>query len=282
MQAQTDNRAGVAFSLLALMLKGALITALYLSQTHTVHEYAWAFVIESAVLAGLLARYYLQRRPRQPILPDRVLAAGLVRNGSVFWIGMMLMFSARRIDQILLKPRVPLPDLGAYAACMQILDNFVLLASIIASSVAPLAIYAQPTLARARRNVARVAAGMAAIGMTGGILIAISAPWIVRLLYGGRFEATVGLLRQGALASGLLFADVGLSLLAIHLRKPGWLAAKCLLVLVTTAATDLATIPHLGAQGAIFGYIAGNALAVVAGIGFLLLSRESAASPQTA
>ncbi|CAG2128477.1 hypothetical protein LMG31506_00486 [Cupriavidus yeoncheonensis] len=283
MQAHTDNRAGVTFSLLALMLKGALISSLYLLQTHAVQEYAWAFVFESALLAALLARHYLQRRPRLPASADRALVASLVRSGSVFWIGMMLMFSARRIDQLLLKPRVPLPDLGAYAACMQVLDNFALLATIIASSVAPLAIYAQPTLATARRNVARVAGGMAAIGATGGAIIAVSAPWIVHLLYGGRFDATVTLLRQGALASGLLFADVGLSLFAIHLRKPGWLAAKCLLVLVVTAAVDLATIPRFGAQGAVFGYITGNALAVAAGLGLLLLYRgEPAASPRTA
>ncbi|TDF67696.1 lipopolysaccharide biosynthesis protein [Cupriavidus sp. L7L] len=278
MQAQTDNRAGVAFSLSALALKAALIAMLYFSAVHVVHEYAWAFALESALLSTLLAWHYARRRPRIRPTPDRELLASLVRDGSVFWVSMMLLFSARRIDQLLLKPRVPLTDLGAYAACMQVLDNYVLLATIIASSVAPLAIYAQPTFAQARRNVLRFAGGMAAIGMTGGIFIALSAPWIVHLLYGGRFEATVSLLRHGALGSGLVFADVALSLLAIHLRKPGWLAAKSLLVLVTTATIDLITIPKFGAEGAVIGYIAGNAIAVASGIGLVMLSRD----PETA
>ncbi|CAJ93964.1 Membrane protein involved in the export of O-antigen [Cupriavidus necator] len=282
MQAHTDNRPSVVFSLSALAFKAVLIAALYFSAVHAVHEYAWTFALESGLLATMLAWYYARRRPRIRISPDRGLLIRLVRDGSVFWISMILLFSARRIDQLLLKPRVPLVDLGAYAACMQVLDNFSLLATIIASAVAPLAVYAQPSLAKARYNVLRVAGGMAAIGMAGGILIAIGAPWIVQLLYGERFEATVNLLQQGAIASGLIFADAGLALLAVHLRKPAWLVGKSLLVLVATAAVDLFTIPKYGVQGAVYGYIAANALAVVVSLGFVVLARESDAAKQAA
>ncbi|MBP0628133.1 oligosaccharide flippase family protein [Cupriavidus sp. AcVe19-1a] len=282
MQARTDNRPSVVFSLSALAFKAALIAALYFSAVHAVHEYAWAFALESGLLATMLAWYYVRRRPRIRISPDRGLLIRLVRDGSVFWISMILLFSARRIDQLLLKPRVPLIDLGAYAACMQVLDNFSLLATIIASAVAPLAVYAQPTLAKARYNVMRMAGGMAAIGMAGGILIAVCASWIVQLLYGERFEATVSLLQQGAMASGLVFADAGLALLAVHLRKPAWLVGKSLLVLVATAAVDLFTIPKYGVQGAVYGYIAANVLAVVVSLGFVVLPREPDAAKQSA
>ncbi len=282
MQSRTDSGPGVVNGMIGLGFRVAAVLALYLAGTNAAPAYAWAFAVESMLCAALLVRYYRRCGPRAEVHFDWPLAKTLLRNGTVFWVSMILMLSAKRIDQLLLKPHISLYELGAYSACMQILDNFMLLGAIIASSVAPLTVYAQPTLALVRRNVMRVVAGMVAVGMAGGAIIAFCAPWIIGLIYGNHYEAAVDLLRLSAMASGLVFADAGLSLLVIHLRKPIWLAEKWLLVLITMAAVDIVAIPRFGAQGAVFGYIAGNALAVVAGIGFLLRTREPSAMEQTA
>jgi len=282
MQSRTNNRASTLFSLLALGLKVAGIGALYALHVHAVHLYAWPFVAESVVIVALLAHHYLHRSPPEAVHPDPTLARRLLRDGAVYWLGLMFMFSAKRIDQIILKPQVPLAELGAYAASMQILDNFVLLAAIIGNAAAPLAVYAKPTLAAARRNVLRLAAGMSAIGLAGGTAIAACAPWIISLLYGHRFAAAADLLQLAALGSVLVFADAGLSLLIVYLRKPAWLAGKWLLVLACTAIVDWLAIPSLGTRGAVLGYIAGNALAVVAGIGICVLSRQAVTREQPA
>jgi PST family polysaccharide transporter len=47
-------------------------------------------------------------------------------------------------------------------------------------------------------------------------------------------------------------------------------------------AVDLVTIPAHGALGAVYGYIAGNVVAVVVGIGFFIRSREPVAVEQAA
>ena len=276
MQARTNNRAGVFFSLSALCVKVGVVGLLFVWHISVVRDFAWAFAAESLVLASLLAWHYLRHASTLRVKFDFSLAIQLLRDGVIFWIGLMLMMSARRIDQILLKPQVPLAELGAYAACMQIVDNFVLLATIIANTLAPLAIFAQPTFDRVRRNLIRVAIGMAAVGTAGGVTIAAFAPWIVHLLYGSKFAIAATLLERAALASGLVFMDAALSLLIIYLRKPSWLAIKWAIVIVTIASVDWVAIPKYGAAGAVTGYIVGYSLSVVFGLVLYFRSRDPA------
>jgi PST family polysaccharide transporter len=186
----------------------------------------------------------------------------LMHSGALFWVSFMLMMGARRIDQLVLQPAVPLAEFGAYAACMQILDNYTVVATILAAGIAPIYVYGKAEFGTARTNIARIAAGMTAIGLCGAILIAIGAPWIVQLLYGHAFSSTASLLRVAALSSTLIFADVGLTLLPIYLRRPEWIAIKWGVVLGVTLVFDLAMVPAYGAWGAVGGYTVGNAVAV--------------------
>ncbi|MGN5480600.1 hypothetical protein ACTMU2_39285 [Cupriavidus basilensis] len=61
---------------------------------------------------------------------------------------------------------------------------------------------------------------MVAVGITGGIIIAVSAHWIIHLLYGSAFASAADLLQLAALASSLVFADVALHA-ATHLTCVG-------------------------------------------------------------
>ncbi|WP_454754573.1 oligosaccharide flippase family protein [Cupriavidus necator] len=282
LQARTDSRPGVVYCMLGLAFRMVAVSALYLAGMDSAPAFAWVIAVESMLIAALLARYYRQHSPRVAVHFDWQLAKQLLRDGAVFWVGLMLMLCAKRVDQLLLRPHISLFDLGGYSACMQILDNFMMLGAIVASSVAPMMIYAQPTLALVRRNVLYVAGGMVAVGTVGGALLAYCAPWIIALIYGDHFEAAADLLRLCSMASGLVFADAALSLLVIYLRKPSWLVEKWLLVLVTMVVVDLIAIPNHGARGAVYGYIAGNAVALIAGIGFFIRSREAIAVEQAA
>lgn len=276
MQARTHNRPNVVFNLIALAAKAGLIAALYFAGIELVAAYAGAFAIEPLIASVLLTWYYLSRAPKTVPRHDPALTRELVYDGALFWISFMLMVAARRADQLILKPAVPLAELGTYAATMQILDNFTTLATILAAGVAPLYVFAQRSGIAARRNVLRVAAGMTIMGAAGAIILALCAEPVVHLLYGKAFGETADLLRLAALASILVFADVGLSLLPIYLRKPRWVAIKWGLVLATTVVVDLVAIPHLGARGAVAGYAAANAVAVVFGLILVLRVRAAA------
>ncbi|SOZ35759.1 lipopolysaccharide biosynthesis protein [Cupriavidus neocaledonicus] len=279
MQARTHNRPNVVFNLSALAFKTALVALLFVAGVKAVPSYATAFAVEPLVAALLLAWYYLYRSPRVIPSYQPPLARELVRDGALFWISFMLMVAARRADQLILKPVVPLAELGAYAATMQVLDNFTTIATILAAGVAPIYVFAQKSNTTARRNVLRVTAGMAAVGLCGAGLIAICAEWIVALLYGQAFGQAVVLLRLAALASTLVFADVGLSLLPIYLRKPRWVAVKWALVLVTTVVVNVIAVPGLGTRGAILGYAVGNGVAVLFGLALVLAAGRKWQSP---
>lgn len=274
MQARTHNRPNAVFNLVALAAKAGLIATLFFAGVELVPAYATAFAIEPLIAAVLLTWYYLSRAPRVVPSHEPALTRELVRDGSLFWISFMLMVAARRADQLILKPAVPLAELGTYAATMQVLDNFTTIATILAAGVAPMYVFAQQSAAAARRNVLRVAAGMSIIGVTGAIILALCAGPVVRLLYGEAFGETVVLLRLAALASTLIFADVGLSLLPVYLRKPRWVAIKWGLVLATTVVVDAITVPRLGARGAVVGYAVANAAAVIFGLVLVLRTRR--------
>ncbi|WP_420993377.1 lipopolysaccharide biosynthesis protein [Cupriavidus sp. 30B13] len=277
MQAHTNNRPNTLFSLASLAVKGGLVAALFTAGAHSVPWFAGAFAAEAVILAGLLAVYYLTHAERGRVQYDLRFTRELMRNGALFWVSFMLMMGARRIDQLVLQPAVTLADFGAYAACMQILDNYTVVATILAAGVAPIYVYSRAEFATARANIARIAIGMTAIGLGGAVLIAIGAPWIVQLLYGHAFSSSASLLRAAALSSTLIFADVGLTLLPVYLRRPEWIAIKWGVVLGVTLAFDLVMVPAYGVWGAVGGYTAGNAVAVAFGLWLWWRGKKAAA-----
>ncbi|KDP87544.1 MULTISPECIES: lipopolysaccharide biosynthesis protein [Cupriavidus] len=282
LQAHTRTRPNTLFNLASLSVKAAGVALLFALGIHHVPSYALAFSLEPVVMAIFLTTYYLARAPRARVTYEPAMVRELFSNGLLFWASFMLMMGSRRIDQLLLKPLVPLGELGAYAASMQILDNFVMVATILSAGVAPIYVYAQPTLTQARRNILKIAGGMMAVGVAGGIAIALSAHWIIHLLYGSAFASAASLLQLSALASTLIFADVGLTLLPIYLRRPRLVAIKWALVFVVTIVIDLIAIPRLGVYGAILGYAVANLLSVLFGIAIWIQSARGRPAVQEA
>jgi PST family polysaccharide transporter len=156
-------------------------------------------------------------------------------------------------------------DFGAYAACMQILDNFTMVASILVAGIAPAYVCESRLCGSTCQHRPHRAGHRRA-----GPCRRHGHRWLRALdrapLYGNAFEATVTLLRVAAVASTLVFADVALTLLAVYLRRPRWVAIKWALVFGATLAFDLIVIPRYGSWGAIAGYALGNGVAVLVGL----------------
>ncbi|MFJ1253086.1 lipopolysaccharide biosynthesis protein [Cupriavidus sp. CuC1] len=266
MQAHTNNRPSTLFNLITLSAKAGLVALLFGAGLHAAPYFAGAFMLEASIAALLLGSYYFLRVKFHRIRLEAPLIKELFAGGALFWMSFMLMMGARRADQLILQPSVTLADFGAYAATMQIVDNYTMLATILAAGIAPLYVYGKTEPAAARRNVARIAMGMGLIGLCGGAVIALGAPWIIHLLYGNAFASSASLLEFAALASTLLFIDVGLTLLQVYHRRPVWIALKWALVLAVTVTFDMLAVPRYGVWGALVGYALSNAVAVVFGI----------------
>ncbi|TMS59041.1 lipopolysaccharide biosynthesis protein [Imbroritus primus] len=273
LQAMTDNRPASVIAMAALLVKLLLIGTLYGLGVRALPAYAGVLALESLLVAACLAMLYARRTRGMPPHAgplDRGILKTLLHDGVLFWLAMLVMMAARRVDQLLLKPAVPLAELGAYAASMQLLDNLLLLATVMVNALAPLLVYAQVDRAMAMRRVAQLASGMALLGLAGGAVLALLAPWVVHLLYGAAFSDAAALLRLVALGSALLFADAALTLLAVMLRRPIWIVGKWLAVLAVTIAIDSMLIPSMGARGAAIGYLCANACAVLIGVTLLV------------
>ena len=273
-QAHTRTRPSVLINLASLSLKAGSVATLAVMGIDAVGAYAAAFVLEALMAAVLLGTFYRKYMPQQAVDYDGQLTRQLFRDGSLFWISFMLMMAARRADQLILRPHVPSEEFAAYAAAMQIVDNYTTLATILAGGIAPLYVYARDASAGIR-NVLKLAAFITIVGAAGTVPLILLAPWIVQLLYGAAFAKASSLLRLATLASPLVFADVGFTILAIYLRKPRWIAIKWGLALLATVAVDLTAIPRFGAWGAVLGYTVANVLATLAGIYMWLHARRA-------
>ncbi|MDF3886532.1 lipopolysaccharide biosynthesis protein [Cupriavidus basilensis] len=275
MQAHTNNRPSTLFNLFSLTAKVSLVAILFALGQHAAPVFAGAFAVEPIILALLLGSHYLSRVSFRKVALEAPLTRELFSGGAMFWASFMLMMGARRVDQLILQPSVALAEFSAYAATMQILDNYTAVATILAASVAPTYVYSKINFAAARTNVARIALGMGLAGLAGALTIALGAHWIIHLLYGKEFASSVALLQFAALASTLLFVDVGLTLQQVYLRRPDWIAMKWALVLVVTVTFDAVAVPRYGVWGAIGGYALSNAVAVTFGLYLWWRSRRS-------
>lgn len=263
MQSATHNRPSSIINLIALALRLGIVAALFVFDVSIVPAFAIAFAVEAITAGVMLVLYYGKRMPLPWPRIDWTLMRELFASGALLWISFAFMMIIRRFDQLILESAVAAVDFGAYAACMQIADNFSLVASVVVAGIAPTMVYGKRQLADARHNVTRLAIGMGALGVCGAIAIALTASWIVQFLYGHAFAATIDLLRLAAFASSLLFIDVALSALLAHMRRPYWFAAKWGLVLVVTVIADLILIPRFGTLGGVAGYAISNFAALL-------------------
>ncbi|GJG93496.1 oligosaccharide flippase family protein [Cupriavidus pauculus] len=266
MQSRTQTRPGVCINVVALALKVGIVVGLASCGQRATEPYAAAFLLEAIVAAALLCLLYRQHMPRFRTQLDPELTRSLLHDGALFWVSFILMMGARRIDQLILHAHVGASEFAAYAATVQITDNFSTLATILASGIAPLYVYGKSDAAAAIRSVLKLAAFLFAMGLAGATTLAMLAPWIVELLYGSAFTDAIALLRLAILVSPLVFADVGFTILAAYLRRPRWIVIKWGIACAATVIVDLIAIPELGARGAILGYAVSSTLAVLAGI----------------
>ncbi|MCE4061794.1 oligosaccharide flippase family protein [Pandoraea sputorum] len=268
LQARTFNRPSVTANLCALFVKLALVAVLFVAHAN-VAAFAIAYAVEAAVAAALLTRYYLRHSPKTAVVWSRRLLIDLLASGSTFWGGLMLMMLFKRIDQLVLKPIIPLSELGAYAAAMQVTENFVIVAPIIANSLAPQLIFQTMDNLTARRNTVRAVWLMVAAGASLAIPIALLAPWIVHLIYGAGFAESAQILRVSALMGILVFADAALNLTLVRRGAGRWVIAKWLCAAVVAFVVVRGLAPQLGALAGALGYGAGYAAALVLGVWLL-------------
>lgn len=273
MQARTDNRPSVTANVCGLLAKLAVVAALYAAGAGLLW-FAAAYVLEAVVAAMLMWRHYFRAQPWRAPRLERALLLRLLQTGTAFWIGLVCMMLFKRVDQLVLRQHISLAALGTYAAAMQVTENFVQVAPIVANSLAPLLIFRSADLHDARRNTLRSLGIMTGAGAVMAIAIALCADVIIRVIYGASFALAAQILRISALVGILAFADAALNLLLIRQGAARWVIAKWAAAAVAALIAVRLLVPHLGPLAGVAGYGLGYGVALAFGFWHLRIVRE--------
>ncbi|PSB92345.1 oligosaccharide flippase family protein [Candidatus Pandoraea novymonadis] len=265
LQIKNFNRPSVQANLIALAIKVLLITILYFLKASLV-AFSVVYAIEALIAAAILVIYYRWQIPVHRISWNPTLLRELLHSGMTFWAGLLLMFFFKRIDQLVLKLVIPLSELGTYVAAMQITENFVLVAPIIANSLAtPFFLQVKDTIV-ARRNAWKATVIIVTSGTCLAVPIALFSPSIIHLIYGPAFTEAAKILRISALLGILVFADAALNLSLVRRGEGHWIIAKWLSASGAAFATVTSLAPHLGALAGLAGYGVGYVVAIAVGV----------------
>lgn len=261
-------------SLAVLAVKAGAVAAAYAYGVLTLPVVAALFAAESLVLAVLAWRHYRGATGRQgKVRLDRTLFRAMALQGLVYFVGLAGLLLFKRVDQLMLKNAVTLAELGNYAAAIQLTDNVTLAATIIAATLGPRLIYAEADARRARSNLWRLCAGLAAFGLLSAGVLWAAAATLVRWIYGEGFEQAVQLLRLAALTVPLVFLDAGLNVALLRDGKAAWVAAKWLGAALVAVIVNQWAIAAWGTPGPIAGIACGLACALLVNLAWVLKQR---------
>lgn len=104
---------------------------------------------------------------------------------------------------------------------------------------------------------------MTAVGTLLAVLLSLLAPFIVRVIYGQAFAATVSLLQWSAWLAPLAFAEAGLNLGLLRQHLARQVAIKWLSAAGVTAVVNTLTLPAMGTLGALTGLACGLGTAIL-------------------
>jgi PST family polysaccharide transporter len=238
-------------------------------------RFAWLWAIEAAVIGAVLLAYYRARHGRLDWHVERALLRHFASAGTVFWLGLVCMYLFLKLDRLVLERYVSFADLGRYSAAQQLNENWIMLALMLAQTLAPAFVYRVTNVARLRRNMWRLIVMTAAL-MTGGALVLdLLAGLIVRVVFGPGFEAAAEILRLAVWLSVPAGIEAIGNLVVLKYQAKFVLLAKWLLALVIALAVDFALIPSLGGPGALAGLAAGYVAAAAVNFYYIRLKLQS-------
>lgn len=269
LQAKTDEKVGVLIRLVSLGIKFVAIFFLFQSSGITLTSASLLWFIEAIFIA--IALIFLARilEPNLKFNFNPEKAKELLFSGTKFWLGLICMYVFLRIDRIFLLHYTDLKQLGIYAAATQISDNFVTLAPIIAISAAPILIYSVKAMGTIKRNVLKLTAIMAFIGVFIALLGSLLANFIVNIIFGTGFSEAAGVLRLTLLVSILIFIDAGLNTFIIKYGNGRVIIIKWIFALAISLLVNILFIKSLGLHSVILANFMGYSAAII--FGFLYL-----------
>jgi PST family polysaccharide transporter len=269
---RNHNRPTVVARTSGLMVR-ALIVVLAVIWGAPVWVLAAAWVVESIVNATLQTLQAFQAFPERrfarfvrPARMRRYLNFGM-RFVLALWLAQIFM----RIDRLVLANWLEPTEFGLYAAPMQLVEVWAQVAYLVGSAIATAYLYKRLHHRAVVRAFMTTAAAMAGIGLLGLLGAWLLGPFLLRVVFGPAFEASIPFLVAGAAFAVLLFADQAVDMLILGLNLPRLLSIKWAVALTVSLSVFWWGYPRLGAFVGPVGMACG---VVSAWIALLLLPRR--------
>jgi O-antigen/teichoic acid export membrane protein len=242
-------QAFVAFNSLYLVNAGAsvvfLLGLLVVPGSVTVAVVAWSLSWVPTALVGI---FWLSRSGRLNIRFDRGLSRSLLRFGIVGYLGFITNYLNFRLDTFLVNIFKNATQVGYYAVAVSLAETIWYVSTSAATVLAPRV--AAGEVKESDDTTARVSRTVFVVSLAAAVLLGLTAPLIIRILFGAGFApsvAAVWLLLPGVVT--LSVARVLSSYLLGRNRQQVDLVAS-LAGLIVTLALDLLLIPRYGFPGA--------------------------------
>jgi O-antigen/teichoic acid export membrane protein len=239
-------------SLTAAALATAALRATLILMGAPLPAFAWAGVAEVGLAGLALATVYQRTGGLSTWRVGLEECRALLRDSWPLVLSGAMILVYMRIDMVMLRQMTTTAELGAYAAAVKLVEGWYFLPTAVVASLFPSIVEARgrdPALFT--RRLQRLYGAMAAAGYAVAIPTCILAPWLVRLLYGSGYDATIPML--AVLVWSLPFTNLGIARGAF-LASMNWTRPYLLTVAlggVLNVALNLVLIPRLGAMGAV-------------------------------
>ncbi|SDV47810.1 lipopolysaccharide biosynthesis protein [Chitinasiproducens palmae] len=266
LQSRTHSRPALMISATTAVLKaGAVCVAAHMLLAPS--RFGWLWAAEGVLGAILLSGYYARARNgrwnwRLDWHVDMSLLKHYARAGVVFWLALVCMYVFLKLDRLMLKHYIDYTTLGRYGAAQQLNENWSLMASMLAQTLAPAFIYRVSDPRRLLRNVLRLSM-LTGIAMAfGALLLSAAAPMIVRIVFGPGFGTAVVIFRWAVWLSVLAGVEAVGNLLLLKDQARHTVLFKWLGALLASAVANLYLIPRFGVFGAVLGLAIGYGVAI--------------------
>lgn len=262
-QSRTYIAPVVKIRLIALVIKAVLVISIILT-AWPAWMVAGAWVTEGVLVMIMLMIIY-KKTANQKWSVSYLLVRSYLKEGAVYWVGLLFMSLFMRLDRLFLAEYVGFDGLGVYSAAIQISENWFVLAVILSQSIAPKHIYADLAPEKINNNLRIFLVSYVSLAFVGSVIVAVLAPFIISVIFGESYTGSVEILQHTIFLSIVVFIDSLFNTLMLKEKAALWVGIKWSLALASALLINYLYIKEIGWLAPVLGLYMGYSMASIVG-----------------
>jgi PST family polysaccharide transporter len=262
-QSQSQSRRTVLAKFSAFAFSNGVKVALLLAKAPLI-AFAGVMCLECAALSCSLAIAYRRIPTDNRWQVSSRQAKVLMLQCWPFILSGLMIATYSRIDQIMIKEMLGETELGIFAAALPISAAWNILSTTLIISLAPaFAMKKARDEQEYNAALARLFRFFALMALIGATLMSLTAPWIIKILYGPQYQASAAILRIHVFVNLFLFQGEAQSLWVINNNVQAVTVLGTFMAATTSIISNFFLISKFGLLGAPFSILIAECVAVV-------------------